>query len=106
MGYCNFATVLYKLRFFIKIERVNAPALGAGGLTLLKYTNKKSWYKLYQLKITYFIFFVGVAGFEPTTPCSQSRCANRTALHPATFLKGCSFQKRCKDREYFLINNS
>ncbi len=20
--------------------------------------------------------FVGVAGFEPTTPCSQSRCAN------------------------------
>ena len=21
-------------------------------------------------------FFVGVAGFEPTTPCSQSRCAN------------------------------
>ena len=27
-------------------------------------------------------FIVGVAGFEPTTPCSQSRCANRTALHP------------------------
>ena len=26
--------------------------------------------------------YVGVAGFEPTTPCSQSRCANRTALHP------------------------
>ena len=30
-------------------------------------------------------FFVGVAGFEPTTPCSQSRCANRTALHPECF---------------------
>ncbi len=30
-------------------------------------------------------FFVGVAGFEPTTPCSQSRCANRTALHPEYF---------------------
>ena len=30
---------------------------------------------------------VGVAGFEPTTPCSQSRCANRTALHPDVFLK-------------------
>ena len=29
-----------------------------------------------------FHFFVGVAGFEPATPCSQSRCANRTALHP------------------------
>ncbi len=26
--------------------------------------------------------FVGVAGFEPATPCSQSRCANRTALYP------------------------
>ena len=28
------------------------------------------------------MLLVGVAGFEPTTPCSQSRCANRTALHP------------------------
>ena len=27
-------------------------------------------------------FIVGVVGFEPTTPCSQSRCANRTALYP------------------------
>ena len=25
---------------------------------------------------------VGVAGFEPATLCSQSRYANRTALHP------------------------
>ena len=34
---------------------------------------------------------VGVTGFEPVTPCSQSRCANRTALHPEMhFLKcGC-----------------
>ena len=29
-----------------------------------------------------FVFLVGVPGFEPGTPCSQSRCANRTALHP------------------------
>jgi hypothetical protein len=29
-----------------------------------------------------FAKFVGVVGFEPTTPCSQSRYANRTALHP------------------------
>jgi hypothetical protein len=36
MGYCNFATVVYKLRFFIMIERVNAPALGAGGANSLK----------------------------------------------------------------------
>ena len=28
------------------------------------------------------ILFVGVAGFEPAAPCSQSRCANRTALYP------------------------
>ena len=26
--------------------------------------------------------FVGAAGFEPATPCSQSRCANRAALRP------------------------
>ena len=25
---------------------------------------------------------VGITGFEPVTPCSQSRCANRTAPHP------------------------
>ena len=29
-----------------------------------------------------FTFFVGVPGFEPGTSCSQSRRANRTALHP------------------------
>ena len=35
-----------------------------------------------------FLFFcVGVPGFEPGTPCSQSRCANRTALHPESSLK-------------------
>ena len=27
---------------------------------------------------------VGIVGFEPTTPCSQSRCANQAALHPVT----------------------
>ena len=31
------------------------------------------------------IFKVGVAGFEPATPCSQSRCANRTTLHPENY---------------------
>ncbi len=31
-------------------------------------------------------FLVGVAGFEPATPCSQSRCANRTALHPVNLV--------------------
>ena len=33
----------------------------------------------------YLFFYVGVPGFEPGTPCSQSRCANRTALHPEGF---------------------
>ena len=28
------------------------------------------------------LLIVGIPGFEPGTPCSQSRCANRTALHP------------------------
>ena len=43
-------------------------------------------------KFTFLI--VGVAGFEPTTPCSQSRCANRTALHPESASAGClSFSK-------------
>ena len=31
-------------------------------------------------------YLVGVVGFEPTAPCSQSRCANRTALHPEEVL--------------------
>ena len=29
---------------------------------------------------------VGIPGFEPGTPCSQSRCANRTALHPESVI--------------------
>ena len=29
---------------------------------------------------------VGIPGFEPGTPCSQRRCANRTALHPENIL--------------------
>ena len=28
------------------------------------------------------IFSVGAKGFEPSTPCSQSRCASRTAPYP------------------------
>ena len=34
-----------------------------------------------NLTISVFLF-VGVPGFEPGTSCSQSRRANRTALHP------------------------
>ena len=32
------------------------------------------------------IINVGVVGFEPTTPCSQSRYASRTALYPEIFI--------------------
>ncbi len=31
---------------------------------------------------TALFLLVGVLRFERRTPCSQSRCANRTALHP------------------------
>ena len=45
-------------------------------------------------------FFVGIPGFEPGTPCSQSRCANRTALHPDGLMRFVS-QLRCKGTTYF-----
>ena len=35
-----------------------------------------------RLNIAVKSFIVGVPRFELGTPCSQSRCANRTALHP------------------------
>ena len=37
------------------------------------------------------IISVGVVGFEPTTPCSQSRYANRAALHPESIFKRYTF---------------
>ena len=49
-----------------------------------------------------FSLFVGVAGFEPTTPCSQSRCANRTALHPETVL---SLKSGAKVVHFFGLTN-
>ena len=42
-------------------------------------------------------FLVGIPGFEPGTLCSQSRCANRTALHPV------AFELRCKGTAIFLF---
>ena len=38
-----------------------------------------------KLKDIHNLLSVGVPRFERGTPCSQSRCANRTALHPETF---------------------
>ena len=61
-----------------------------------KITKKANYSQIKYLAL----YSVGVAGFEPTTPCSQSRCANRTALHPECK----SFpQMRCKDSHFFLI---
>ena len=40
---------------------------------------------------------VGAIGFEPTTLCSQSRCANRTALHPEETL----LISECKYKQFF-----
>ena len=46
------------------------------------YIKQKSTFKL--MKMLFVI--VGAAGFEPATPWSQTRCANRTALHPDDFM--------------------
>ena len=53
---------------------------------------------------------VGKVGFEPTAPCSQSRCANQTALLPdkikeqykdqMIFLK---IENRSKSRLFFIL---
>ena len=58
-----------------------------------KITKKANYSQIKYLAL----YSVGVAGFEPTTPCSQSRCANRTALHPEGFL----LESGCKDRLFF-----
>ena len=42
------------------------------------------------------LIFVGVPRFELGTPCSQSRCANRAALHPE--LNYSIYLKRCGER--------
>ncbi len=52
-------------------------------------TNKKSQ------RIYHWLDVVGVARFELATLCSQSRCANRAALHPEGFClkNGCKGKK-------------
>ena len=50
---------------------------------LSKDSPNKKWATQYNLDCP--SFTVGVPGFEPGTPCTQSRCANRTALHPESF---------------------
>ncbi len=38
--------------------------------------------KTFRILPKVLLIVVGVVRFELTTPCSQSRCANRAALHP------------------------
>ena len=59
-----------------------------------------------QLNANHFPFSKsGVPRFELGTPCSQSRCANRTALHPVlqfiVFISDCG----AKVRLYFKLQN-
>ena len=42
------------------------------------------------------LLFVGVVGFELTTPWSQTRCANRTTLHPESLTSKSFSQTWCK----------
>ena len=49
---------------------------------------RPSLYQLSYFRTSYYsrqpaFIMVGAKGFEPSTPCSQSRCANQTALRPA-----------------------
>ena len=34
-----------------------------------------------KYSLSFLFLMVGIVGFEPTTPCSQSRCANQAALY-------------------------
>ena len=64
---------------------------------LLSQTCDYTLWKTKRDRTEFCLFCVGVTGFEPVTPCSQSRCANRTALHPVSFL-------RCKGNAFFLYS--
>ena len=52
--------------------------------------------------------YVGAAGFEPAAPCSQSRCANRTAPRPEIECEcefECYFVLRKRERSIFEISS-
>ena len=64
-------------------SNLGPPAPKAGALTGLRYIPKMFCCGGLTPPL------VGIPGFEPGTPCSQSRCANRTALHPETRRENC-----------------
>ena len=47
--------------------------------------------------VEFLSWLVGMARFELTTSCSQSRHSNRAELHPAHFL----FESECKGTAFF-----
>ena len=71
------------------------PTPEAGALTGLRYTPYRFGCRLKSL--------VGVPGFEPGTPCSQSRCANRTAPHPEVVRNQFPNRFRCAKIHAFLV---
>ncbi len=68
-----------RLSFLLSIKEFTIPA------NFHKTREKKNAFKQKKFCKKALLIKVGVAGFELATPCSQSRCANRTALHPVAF---------------------
>ena len=50
-----------------------------------------------KLRLKFLSWLVGMARFELTTSCSQSRHSNRAELHPAHFL----LESECKGTAFF-----
>jgi hypothetical protein len=59
--------------------------LNRSGLRVLSPMFHPKQKRSYEMNHNSLILNVGAAGFEPAAPCSQSRCANRTALRPESF---------------------
>ena len=68
-------------------------------------SSQLSYFRTFSL-----LTLVGAKGFEPSTPCSQSRCANQTALRPAilsftvgNYTAGVFFVKHLNHRRALLL---
>ena len=73
--------------FFEASAKKNATIMLPCSSKLQRRRTRPVYYK--QKKSTFVDSFVGVAGFEPATSCSQSRRDNRATLHPddSSFLR-------------------
>ena len=72
------------------------PTPEAGALTGLRYIPK-------TCRTNFLFLIVGVTRFELVTPCSQSRCANRTAPHPEVVRNQFPNRFRCAKIHAFLV---